>query len=89
MFAVGAIVAPNARSNNRRQPTSDGGLAILPGDASLDDENSWLPLQDVLALVKTCPVERKLLLLDVMQPFADGRAGVLANDAAARAEPIR
>lgn len=69
-------------------PTGKGDLAVLPGDANLDDETSWLPLQDVMGFVKDCPVKRKLLLLDVAQPFADARAGAVANDAAARAGPI-
>ncbi len=69
-------------------PTDKGELAVLPGDANLDDETSWLPLRDVLGFVRDCPVRRKLLLLDVAQPFADARAGAVANDAAGRAEPI-
>ena len=69
-------------------PTDKGELAVLPGDANLDDETSWLPLRDVLGFVRDCPVRRKLLLLDVAQPFADARAGAVADDAAARAEPL-
>ena len=39
-------------------------------------------------MLKACPVQKRLLLLDVMQPFADARAGVLVGDAAARTQPI-
>ena len=42
----------------------------------------------MLRLIKTCPAQKRLLLLDVMQPFADVRAGVLMDDAADRAESV-
>jgi hypothetical protein len=61
-----------------------GTLFILPGDASIDDPNTWIRFHDVLEGLKACPSKRKLLVLDVARPIADPRLGVLANDVAAR-----
>jgi len=66
---------------------TDGNVALLPGDASLDDPSTWLPIDDVLKHVRVCPAKHKLLLLDLTQPFADARAGVLNDDVAARLAP--
>jgi hypothetical protein len=61
-----------------------GELFLLPGDASIDDPNTWIGFKDVLEGLKACPSKRKLLVLDVARPIADPRLGVLANDIAAR-----
>jgi hypothetical protein len=64
----------------------DGGVAVLPGDCRLDDPATWLPLADVLESLRACPVQHKLLLLDLAQPCAEPRAGVLTNDVPERLE---
>jgi hypothetical protein len=60
--------------------TENGGVSLLPADALLDEPKSWLPLTDVLAAIKACPVKRKLLLLDVALPCTTPRGGLLTND---------
>jgi hypothetical protein len=66
----------------------DGVLCLLPADAQLDDGATWLPLREVFALLKQCPVQRKLLLLDVMKPLTDARAGLLSADVATPLQPV-
>jgi hypothetical protein len=66
---------------------ADGAVAVLPGDARLDEPATWLPLGEVLQYLRDCPVKHKLLLLDLAQPFVDPRAGVLTNDVPERLQP--
>lgn len=63
---------------------NSGALFLLPGDASIDDSNTWISFHDVLDRLRACPSKHKLLVLDVARPIADPRLGVLANDVAAR-----
>jgi hypothetical protein len=70
------------------QTARDGGLDFLPGDAGLGDENAWVPMADVMRLIKQSPAKQRLLLVDVMQPFVNLREGVLYDDAAARAAAV-
>src|SRR5262245_20255420 len=65
---------------------SRGQVCLLPGDARPDNEKTWLPLADVLAYLRACPARQKLLVLDLMKPYADPRAGLLTDDMAARAQ---
>jgi hypothetical protein len=68
--------------------TGEGAPALLPADARLDDEATWLPVRDVLDYVKNCPVKHKLLLLDLMKPLADARAGLLRDEVGAPLEQL-
>lgn len=65
----------------------DGKVSLLPGDARLDDPNTWVPMSNVLKYVQDCPAQHKLLILDVMQPFTDPPSGLLANVVAERLQP--
>jgi hypothetical protein len=62
----------------------DGEVFLLPANADLDDAATWLPLAEVVRALRSCPAPHKLLLLDVMQPIADPRLGILVNDVAGR-----
>ncbi|MCI0457971.1 MAG: caspase family protein [Gemmataceae bacterium] len=62
----------------------NGKVFVLPGDARLEDETTWVPLEEVLDYLRECPSRRKLLILDLMQPFTAPRFGVLADDVPAR-----
>jgi hypothetical protein len=64
----------------------DGVVCLLPADARLDDPTTWLPFRDILDLIQACPSRHKLLLLDVMKPLTDARAGLLSTEVA---EPLR
>lgn len=66
----------------------EGGVYLLPADASPDDRASWLPMSDVLRWLQDCPARHKLLLLDLMKPGADPRLGQLGDDLAARLQPM-
>jgi hypothetical protein len=66
----------------------DGGVAFLPGDVPLDDDSRAVALVEVMLGIRKCPAAHKLLLLDVMQPFVNLRAGVLDDDPAARAAAV-
>ncbi len=57
---------------------------ILLADAQPNDESTWYALDDALAAISRCPAENKLLLLDLMQPIADARLGIIADDTAVR-----
>jgi hypothetical protein len=61
---------------------------ILPGDALPDDPNTWLALTDILRYLGECPSAHKLLILDVMEPIANARLGVLVDEVAARTAEI-
>ncbi|MBI2804910.1 MAG: caspase family protein [Planctomycetes bacterium] len=52
---------------------------LLPGDASPDDQATWLDVGDVLSAVAACPAKNKLLILDLAHPIADPRLGALAD----------
>lgn len=72
-----------------RALANQNGVFILPADASVDDQHSWIPVSDVLdAVAAGCPARHKLLLLDLMQPTADARLGQLVDDIATRVEPL-
>lgn len=60
----------------------EGEVTILPADASATQTRSRLPLRQVLHMVYDCPVREKLLVLDLMRPWAAGRLGVLEDEAA-------
>jgi hypothetical protein len=70
--------------------SDNGGVVLLPADARLDDPSSLVPFQQVLdALNKgRCPVKKRLLLLDLAQPCAAPRAGLLTNDVPERLRPL-
>jgi hypothetical protein len=61
----------------------EGDVFVLPGDADVDNPDSWLPLREVLRALHQCPSKHKLLLLDIMKPVASARLGVLVDDVAA------
>jgi hypothetical protein len=61
---------------------------LLPGDAKPDEPESWLALTKLLSLLKSCPAQHKLLLLDIMRPLADFRLGVLTDTVAEGVETI-
>lgn len=60
----------------------DGRVFLLPGNANLDRPESWLGLDEVLARLGQCQAPERLLLLDVVQPWAVSLLGPLANDVA-------
>jgi hypothetical protein len=64
----------------------DGQVYVLPGDARLDEPATWLALGEVLRSLRACRSRDKLLILDVMYPCIEPRAGVLANDVPSRAQ---
>ncbi|MBL8794127.1 MAG: hypothetical protein JNM56_09490 [Planctomycetia bacterium] len=75
----------------RREPTvvlhlsalargHQGAVYLLPADASPDQPDTWVPLDQVLEALRSCPASHKLLLLDLGRPLADSRLGVLADD---------
>lgn len=68
--------------------TGEGVPALLPADARLDDESTWLPVREVLESLKTCPVKHKLLLLDLMKPLTDARVGLLRGEVGAPLEQL-
>ncbi len=61
---------------------AEGRPCLLPGDAGLDGESSWLPMSLVLERLRDCHTSHKLLVLDVMYPLIVPRRGLLAADAA-------
>jgi hypothetical protein len=65
-----------------------GTLCLLPGDADIDNPETWLPLSKILQSLRECPAPHKLLLLDVMRPLAGPRLGVLVDDVAERVETV-
>jgi hypothetical protein len=69
----------------RRRPQGDAGL--LMAHSSPDRPDTWVPLEEVFQKLKACPAREKLLLLDVMQPAVDPRAGLLADEAASLVWP--
>jgi hypothetical protein len=64
----------------------EGKVYVLPADADPDRPETWLPLETLLQSVRNCPASRKLLILDIMKPFADARLGILRNDVAEQVE---
>jgi hypothetical protein len=58
----------------------DTGVYVLPSNAKPGRRDTWIALDDVLTKLRECPAKHKLLLLDLMQPIADPRVGILAND---------
>ncbi len=58
----------------------DGQVYLLPGDAVLDNPDTWLPLGAVLTSMRRCHTEHRLLILDVMRatvgPDAKAEDGV-------------
>jgi hypothetical protein len=60
----------------------NGDVYLLPADASVQEEPTWLPLPDVLRYLGACPSRHKLLILDLMRPFAEPRLGLLGDDVA-------
>jgi len=67
---------------------ADGRPCLLPGDARLDDEATWLPMSSVLERLRGCRTAHKLLVLDVMYPLIAPRRGLLAADAAGLLRPL-
>jgi hypothetical protein len=66
----------------------DGTVAILPADANLGDQKTWLPFKDVLAALQNCPVKHRLLLLDLAVPCVEPRAGLLAANVPEKLKPV-
>jgi hypothetical protein len=65
----------------------DGSVHLLPAEANLEDESTWLPLDEMLRHLGNCPSKHKLLILD-LRPLTDARLGLLADDVAARAQTV-
>jgi hypothetical protein len=61
-----------------------GRVYLLPADAAPAAPDTWLPFEDVLQALASCPAKHKLLLLDVAHPLADPFYGPLADDVATR-----
>jgi hypothetical protein len=54
---------------------------IVPSaPGGLDREADWVALDLVLATLRKCPAQHRLLLLDLMRPLADFRLGIWADD---------
>jgi hypothetical protein len=66
----------------------DGSVHLLPANARLEDEGTWLPLTAVLRFFHDCRSRHKLLILDLMQPFVDPRLGLIADDVSVRVRPV-
>jgi hypothetical protein len=62
--------------------SAKGNVVVLPADVDPDQPQTGLPLEQVLKALKDCPARHRLLVLDIMQPVADPRLGVLADDVA-------
>ncbi len=67
---------------------SDGAVCVLPGNATLEDESTWLPLTVVGDILKGCRSKHKLLILDLMRPFTDPRLGLLGEDLTGRVQAL-
>lgn len=65
-----------------------GRVYLLPADADPDEATTWLPLEDILRELVSSPARHKFLILDLMQPIADPRLGMLTNDLAASVETV-
>ena len=65
----------------------NGEIFLLPGDAKLDDSNSWLPMGEVLRSLHDCHAPHKLLLLEIARPFVEPGGGV-SSDVADRLKPV-
>jgi hypothetical protein len=63
-----------------------GQVFVLPADADPIRPSSWLALRQALQWLRACPARHKLLILDVMWPWADARLGVPADDVAGRVQ---
>jgi hypothetical protein len=63
-----------------------GRITVFSGNTDPDNPKTRLPLSEVLRLLAECPSRKKLLILDIMQPVADVRLGVLADDVASAIE---
>ncbi len=61
-------------------------MFVLPADANLNSASSLIPLADVLDALGRCAAKHKLLVLDIMQPLADARLGILGDDVAGRVQ---
>jgi len=66
----------------------DQGVYVLPGDADPVNPASWVPLAEVLEKMRKCPARHKLLLLDIMQPLADAKLGILTDNVAAGVKDV-
>src|SRR5260370_902812 len=68
---------------------SDRGRApFVRQPARIDDPKPFLPFQEILDAVKACPVKKRILLLDLVQPCTAPGGGLLANDVAERLQPL-
>lgn len=72
--------------NGHVVPDEQGTLYLLDGKAQIDAprDNRWISLVEVLNELKQCPSQKKLFVLDALQPLADPRLGVLLNDVPAQ-----
>lgn len=61
---------------------SKGEILLLPADAQPDNPATFIPLAQVLELLKKCPSTSKLLILDIAHDLADPRLGSLSNNIA-------
>jgi hypothetical protein len=60
----------------------EDGVYVLPADARPGATSTWLPLREVLTKLADCPAPHRLLILDVRQPLADPRLGIVDEDVA-------
>jgi hypothetical protein len=66
----------------------DGTVALLPANAKLDDEKTWLPIAEVMEALHKCRVERRLVLLDLAIPCVEPRVGILSANVPERLHPV-
>src|SRR5262249_44938863 len=66
----------------------NGDVFVLPGNAHLAEPSSWIRLEEVLASLRNFRAAHKLLILDLGQPFAEPRLGLLRTDLMDRAQPL-
>lgn len=65
-----------------------GEVFVLPGNAKLAEPSTWIRLEGVLGSMRDCKAGHKLLILDLCQPFAEPRLGLLRTDVMDRAQPL-
>ena len=59
-------------------------LCLLPGDASRNDPSTWIPMDQILDILRKCRAPHKLLLLDITRPLTDLRRDLHTEDIAER-----
>jgi hypothetical protein len=61
-----------------------GQLYLLPADAVPDDPGTWIAMSEVLAAIRRCPADHKLMILDITHSLDDPRLGLVSEDIAGR-----